>query len=95
MVPFQEELRHVLFQAALAVACHNPVLKTVAKRVKEHGRPQKVDIIAIARRLITIANAIFKTGEAWGIRQDDRHTRVQNKASANPCLSIQGRFSRK
>jgi transposase len=31
-------LRHVLFQAALAAACHNPLLKTVAKRMKEHGK---------------------------------------------------------
>lgn len=58
-------LRHVLFQAALAAACHNPLLKTVAKRMKEHGKPHKVVIIAIARRLITIANAILKTGENW------------------------------
>lgn len=58
-------LRHVLFQAALAAACHNPMLKTVAKRMKEHGKPHKVVIIAIARRLITIANAILKTGENW------------------------------
>jgi transposase len=58
-------LRHVLFQAALAAACHNPLLKTVAKRMKEHGKPHKVVIIAIARRLITIANAILKSRENW------------------------------
>lgn len=58
-------LRHVLFQSALAAACHNPVLKTVAKRMKEHGKPHKVVIFAIARRLVTIANAIPQTGEAW------------------------------
>jgi transposase len=56
-------LRHVLFQAALAAACHNPVLKAVAKRMKEQGKPHKVVIIAIARRLITVANAILKTGK--------------------------------
>lgn len=58
-------LRHVLFQAALAAACHNPVLKSVAKRLKERGKPHKLVIVAIARRLITIANAILKTGETW------------------------------
>jgi transposase len=42
-------LRHVLFQAALAAACHNPVLKPVARRLKEGGKPHKVVIIAIAR----------------------------------------------
>jgi len=58
-------VRHVLFQAALAAACHNPLLRPVAKRLKERGKPHKVIIIAIARRLITIANAILKTGENW------------------------------
>ncbi|MCG6112912.1 MAG: transposase, partial [Paracoccus sp.] len=58
-------LRQVLSQAALAAACHNPVLKPLAKRLKGRGKPHKVVIIAIARRLITIANAILKTGETW------------------------------
>ena len=61
----RRSLRHVLFQAAFAVACHNPVLKPVANRLKEHGKPHKVVIIAIARRLVTIANAILKTGAPW------------------------------
>ncbi|MGB2893132.1 MAG: transposase [Albidovulum sp.] len=60
-------LRHVLFQAALAAACHNPVLKPVTKRLKERGKPHKLVIIAIARRLVTIANAILKTGVLWRI----------------------------
>lgn len=61
----RRSLRHVLFQAALAAACHNPVLKPVAKRLKERGKPHKLVIIAIARRLVTIANAIIKTGIPW------------------------------
>ncbi|TGN51935.1 IS110 family transposase, partial [Paracoccus liaowanqingii] len=58
-------LRQVLFQAALAAACHNPALKPLAKRLKERGKPHKVVIIAMSRRLLTIANAILKTGETW------------------------------
>lgn len=58
-------LRHVLFQAALAAACHNPVLKPIAQRLKERGKPHKLVIVAIARRLVTIANAILKTGAPW------------------------------
>jgi transposase len=61
----RRSLRHVLFQAALAAACHNPVLKPVAQRLKERGKPNKLVIIAIARRLIIIANAIIKTGAPW------------------------------
>ena len=60
-------LRHVLFQAALAAACHNPVLKPVAQRLKERGKPHKLIIVAIARRLVIIANAILKTGTMWQV----------------------------
>ena len=61
----RRSLRHVLFQAALAAACHNPVLKPVAQRLKMRGKPHKLVIVAIARRLVTIANAILKTGVPW------------------------------
>lgn len=58
-------LRHVLFQAALAAACHNPALKPIARRLKEKGKPHKLVIVAIARRLITIANAVLKSATPW------------------------------
>jgi transposase len=58
-------LRHVLYQAALAVAYHNPALKSVAKRLKERGKPHRLVIAAVARRLVTIANAILKNGASW------------------------------
>ncbi|RAI52090.1 hypothetical protein DOO74_19465 [Rhodobacteraceae bacterium AsT-22] len=56
------------FQTALAAACHNPVLKPVAKRLKERGKPHKLVIIATAGRRVTIANAIIKTGKPWQIQ---------------------------
>jgi transposase len=58
-------LRQVLFQAALAAASHNQMLKSVAKRLKERGNPHKVVIIAIAPRLVTITNAVLKTASPW------------------------------
>src|SRR6056297_3282481 len=64
----RRSLRHVLFQAALAAACHNPVLKQVAKRLKERGKPHRLVIIAIARGLVIIANALIKTGSPWQIQ---------------------------
>lgn len=67
----RRSLRHVLFQAALAAACHNPVLKQVAKRLKERGKPHKLIIVAIARRLVTIANAIIKTGIPWQLQPSE------------------------
>lgn len=64
-------LRHVLFQIALAAACHNPILKPVAKRLKERGKPHKLVMIATARRRVTIANAIIKTGKPWQIQSGE------------------------
>lgn len=58
-------LRYVLFQAALAAATHNPTLKPVAECPQKNGNPHKVVIVDIARRLVTIANAILKAGKPW------------------------------
>jgi transposase len=49
-------LQHVLFQAMLTAAYHNPILKPAAKRLEECGKPHKLVIVAIA---------ILKTGEIW------------------------------
>lgn len=58
-------LRHVLFQAALVASHHNPVLKTFADRLREAGKPHKVVITAVARKLVTIVNALVKSGQTW------------------------------
>ena len=58
-------LWQALYQAALAATKHRPVLELLAKRLKEGDKPHKVVIIAIARRLIIIADAILKTGKTW------------------------------
>jgi transposase len=64
----RRSLRHVLYQAALAAACHNPVLKPAAKRLKERGKPHKLVIVAIAWRMVAIANAVIKSGKPWQIQ---------------------------
>jgi len=61
----RSQVRHVLFQAALVAAQHNPVLRVFAKRLRERGKPHKVIITAVARKLLTIANAICKRQSPW------------------------------
>ena len=58
-------LRHVLFQAAIVAKNHNPDMRIFAERLKTAGKPHKVIITAIARKLITIANALCKTRQIW------------------------------
>mgnify|MGYP001796168649 CR=1 FL=1 len=61
-------LRHVLFQAALVASHHNKVLKTFADRLRAAGKPHKVIITAVARKLVTIVNALVKSGQKWSLQ---------------------------
>lgn len=53
-------LRRVLYMAALSASCHNPVLKLAYQRLRARGKPAKVALIAIARRLIELLNILLK-----------------------------------
>jgi transposase len=53
-------LRRVMFQAALVAAHHNPSLRAFAERLRKAGKPHKVIITAVARKLVTIANALCR-----------------------------------
>ena len=54
-----------MFQAALVASYHNPVLKAFADRLRAAGKPHKVVITAVARKLVTIANALCKSRLTW------------------------------
>ena len=58
-------LRHVMFQAALVASHHNPALKIFADRLRAAGKPHKVVIVAVARKLIIIANALCRSRQNW------------------------------
>jgi transposase len=58
-------LRHVMFQAALVAAHHNPSLRSFADRLRRAGKPHKVIITAVARKLVTIANALRESRQKW------------------------------
>lgn len=58
-------LRELLYQAALVASNHNPPLKAFAKRLKDKGKPHKLVLIAVARKLIIIANAMLARNTRW------------------------------
>jgi transposase len=58
-------LRHVMFQAALVAAHHNPSMKAFADRLRKVGKPHKVIITAVARKLVNLANALCKSRQKW------------------------------
>jgi transposase len=53
-------LRRVLHMAAVTASIHNPKLREVYARLKTRGKPSKVALVAIARRLIEFLNHIVK-----------------------------------
>lgn len=54
-----------MFQAALVAAHHNQSLKHFAERRRKAGKPHKVIIPAVARKLVTLANALCKKSQRW------------------------------
>lgn len=58
-------VRAALFMGALVAARHNPVLKAFRDRLVDAGKPKIVAIIAVARKLLTILNAILRDQKPW------------------------------
>jgi transposase len=46
--------------AAVSAARYNPRLKPLYKRLRAAGKPAKVALIAVARKLLVMANAILR-----------------------------------
>ena len=61
-------LRCVLYQAALVASTHNKDLKVFADRLRKEGKPHKVVVTAVARKLVVIANALCKSRESWAAK---------------------------
>lgn len=60
-------VRSALFMGAMVAKQHNPVLKTFFDRLVAAGKPKMVAIIAVARKLLTILNAILRDRRPWQI----------------------------
>ncbi|WP_377190472.1 transposase [Ruegeria meonggei] len=61
----RRQVRHFICQAALVASHHNPHLKNFVDRLRDAGKPHKVIITAVARKLVTIANALLKSRQNW------------------------------
>ena len=51
--------------AALVASNHNPVRHIFAERLKEKGKPHKVVLIVVARKLLIIANTLIAKDTVW------------------------------
>jgi transposase len=58
-------VRTALFMGALVASRHNPTLKAFRDRLAAAGKPKLVTIIATARKLLIILNAIIRDRKPW------------------------------
>ena len=66
----RQQVRNVLYMAALSASSCNPVTKALYLRLLAQGKAAKVALIAVAHKLLTIANAMVQNKTTW------RHSNV-------------------
>lgn len=58
-------VRATLYMAALVASQHNPVLVAFYQRLLDAGKPKKLALTAVMRKLLTILNAILRDQTPW------------------------------
>jgi len=58
-------VRAALFLGAMVAARHNPELKLFRDRLVQAGKPKLVALVATARKLLTILNAVIRDRKSW------------------------------
>jgi len=59
------DVRAALFLGAMVASRHNPPLKAFRDRLVQAGKPKLVALVATARKLLTILNAILRDRKPW------------------------------
>jgi transposase len=58
-------VRAVLYMAALSAKRTNPVIKAYYEQLVARGKPHKVALVACMRKMLTILNAMVRSGAPW------------------------------
>jgi transposase len=59
------DVRRALYMATLVAVRHNRAFATFYERLVASGKPKKVALVAAMRKLLTVLNAIAKSGQHW------------------------------
>jgi len=60
-----KRLRKALYMPALTAAKHNPLMKDLYERLQQKGKPNKVALCAVMRKLLVLAYGVLKSGKAF------------------------------
>jgi transposase len=68
-------LRAALYMATLSATRHEPVIKAFYQQLMARGKAPKVALVACMHKLLTIMNAIVRSGQPWSATyaQDAKH----------------------
>jgi transposase len=68
-------VRAALYMATLSATRHDPVIKAFYQQLIARGKPPKVALVACMHKLLTIMNAIVRSGKPWSptYAQDTKH----------------------
>ena len=72
-------VRSLLYMSAMSAVRHNPDMKAFYERLLRFGKPKKVALAAVIRKLAVLANAILKRGTPWSSSAP-----ASSEASASP-----------
>jgi len=61
----RKPLRDALYMPALVAMRFNPELKAKYTQLRDAGKPAKVAIVALMRKLLETANALVKADRIW------------------------------
>ncbi len=61
----RKSVRNSLFVGAMVAARYNPELKRFRDKLVAAGKPKLIALVAVARKLITILNAIVRDRRSW------------------------------
>ena len=61
------DVRAALYMATLSAVRYEPTIKAFYERLRAAGKPAKVALVACMRKLLSIINAVIKSGVPWSV----------------------------
>ena len=61
----QSSLAHVFYQIALTSLRSNPTLREYCEEKLRQGKPRKIAVVAVARKLVRIAYSMLKNNQPY------------------------------
>jgi transposase len=59
------QVRAPVYMACLVAIRHNPPLKVFYRRLREAGKPARLALVAVMRKLLTMLNAMLRDNRSW------------------------------